>query len=420
MHVLNFKSYYAPEKAAGIALDKDTAEDLAKRGHTVHLWVPTPSRGVSQQDIDATPRVETSIDGRLIVKRYHMFKEKNSIAQKLIRYIFCSFVQVGKGLREKEIDLVFVGSTPPFQGLIAVLIKKLRKVPFVYNLQDIFPDSMVSAGMTSEDSIVCRIGNVVSNCIYKNANHIILISAAMKENLVRKGVDPSKISIVHNWIDVTREHPVPKEKNKLFDELGIPQYDFTVVYAGNLGFAQSVDIIVEAALRLKDEQGLGFVIFGNGALEDDLKQKVAESGLSNIIIKPLQPYERVSEVYSLGDACVVSCKRGTGANAVPSKTWSIMAAGRAVLASFDKDTLIEEIVSDAGCGLFSEADDAVAFANNILKLKSNAELCSQMGIASRKYIEDNLSREVCTKKICDIIETAFAKSIATDHSDTKG
>ena len=185
--------------------------------------------------------------------------------------------------------------------------------------------------------------------------------------------------------------------------MGIDRNKFIVVYAGNLGYAQGIDVILEAAKILDSDDRISFIIFGNGAIENEVKKKISEMKMQRVNLYPLQPYERVSEVYSMGDACIVACKRGTGGFAMPSKTWSIMGCGRAVLASFDTKSSLQKIVEGNNCGLFAEAGDARQLADSILTLADSPEITKEMGKNARAYIEQNLSRKTCTGKICKII-----------------
>lgn len=409
MNILEFKMYYEPEITSGIALDSDTAEDLAANGHTVMLFVPTPSRGITKEQAKAVLKCESKINDNLKIYRYAMYSERGGLVARSFRYLLCSIKQLWIGLTVKEVDLVFAGSTPPFQGIVCALIKKVRKLPFVFNCQDVFPDSMVSAGITTNKSLLYKIGYFISNATYRAADSIIVISKDMMDNLITKGVPSEKINVVYNWVDESVIHPIEAEDNRLYEELKIPQYPFTVVYAGNLGYAQALDVIIGAAKQLRNNSEIGFVIFGNGTKRADIEKEVKMGSLGNVSLYSLQPYERVSEVYSLGDACIVSCKTGTGANAVPSKTWSIMGSGRAVLASFDEGTLLERVLLENNCGLFSHAGNVEELVSNILYLSTHKKICAQMGANGRAFVENNLTRKKCTNNIKEIIEKAYLK-----------
>jgi glycosyltransferase involved in cell wall biosynthesis len=139
-------------------------------------------------------------------------------------------------------------------------------------------------------------------------------------------------------VDEKAVQPVEKSANPLFEEFGLSRDKFTVVYAGNLGNAQNIGIVLDGVARLPEVQ---FALFGTGGLESEIRTRIEMEGLTNVHLNPLQPVERVSYVYSLGDACIVSCKEGLGGSAMPSKSWSIMSCGRPVIASFDEGELKE-------------------------------------------------------------------------------
>ena len=194
-----------------------------------------------------------------------------------------------------------------------------------------------------------------------------------------KGVPEDKIEIVYNWVDEKAIRPVAKTDNPLFEEFNLSREAFTVVYAGNLGNAQNLGIILDASQNLPDVQ---FCIFGTGGLESDIRSRISNDNLQNVRLLPLQPYERVSYVYSLGDACVVSFNEGLGGSALPSKTWTIMSCGRPVIASFDEGELKETIEKNK-CGVFSHAGNVNEFVSAVNKLKENPKLCNEMGVNAR-------------------------------------
>ena len=198
--------------------------------------------------------------------------------------------------------------------------------------------------------------------------------------------------------------PVKEEDNDLFEEFGIRRDKFRVVYAGNLGNAQNIEIIVEAARRLKDNAQIEFVVFGKGGLENDIKQTKEKEHLDNLKILPLQPYDRVAKVYGLGHVCIVACKPGLGGAAMPSKTWSIMSSGRAVIANFDEGEL-KEILENNHCGAFTKAGDLEGFVSTIENLSQHPEQCAEMGANGRQFIMKNLTREVGTQKYVSVIKT---------------
>lgn len=245
----------------------------------------------------------------------------------------------------------------------------------------------------------------MSKVTLSNSDKIICISEDIKNNLVKeKGVPEDKIEVVYNWVDENAVVPVAKEDNPLFDEFGISRDKFHVVYAGNLGNAQNIDVIIDAANMLKEDNNVEFVIFGTGGLKDQFVAKVNDLKLDNVKFFPLQPMERVSQVYGLGDVCVVSCKPGLGGAAMPSKMLSIMSAGRAVVASFDKGELTY-ILENHKCGMYAPAGDADAFAELIKHLAQNREECKTMGENARKLILQKFTKAYGTSRYFEIIKS---------------
>ena len=403
MKLLLLPTYCYPEHAASDHLSKNRNDAFAAAGFKSIAYVPTPTRGVSDEVRSEykKKKVEYMYDGHLEIHRFAMFREGRNPMGRALRYSLCWIKQFNRGLLAKDIDVIFLVSTPPIQGMLGGILSRLKKVPFVYNLQDIFPDSLVGTGLAKKGGLLWKIGRVIEDFTYRNADKIIVISEDFKRNIMAKGVPEEKIEVIYNWADEQAVHPVADEANELIRELGFVKDRFTVVYAGNLGHAQNVDIIIDAAEILKNIQ---FVIFGSGGKEVELRAKVAEKSLENVKMFPLQPYERVSEVYSLGDACVVSCKPGLGGSAMPSKTWSIMSCGRPVVANFDEGDL-KNILESNECGAFSRAGDTEAFVATIKCMAEDLEECKRMGANARKFILENLTKEVGTQKYVDVIKS---------------
>ena len=364
------------------------------------------------------------LGGRLFVNRFSLYAEGKVPALRALRYGLCWIKQFNRGLFTKDIDCIYFASTPPIQGVMGGLLRNLKKVPFVYNLQDIFPDSLAGTGLAKKGGFLWKIGRVIENYTYRNADKIIVISEDFKQNIMAKGVPEEKIEVVYNWVDEKTVQPVKKEENPLFEEFGLSRDKFTIVYAGNLGNAQNISIIIDAAKQFNHNDNLNrsiqFVIFGTGGLEDELRREIEKEQLTNVRLLPLQPFERVSQVYSLGDACIVSCKAGLGGSAMPSKTWTIMSCGRPVVANFDEGELKESLEGNVNpnlnnnenrrpCGVFTKAGDLDEFVNAIKELAQNPGRCAEMGKNGRQFILDNLTREVGTRKYVDIIRSVVEK-----------
>lgn len=394
-------SYYLPETAASLYITDNIVHACADKGIEVDLYTPSPTRNVP--DGSVWEREERQMDGKLRIHRFHLYGEGKNPMLRALRYFLGEFILLHYCMWKKY-DVAFVDSTPPIQGLKMPLIKWLKRKPTIYNVQDIFPDSLVGTGLTHEGSLIWKIGRMVEKITYRYADKIIVISEDFKKNIMAKGVPEDKIVVIYNWVDQNKVVDVPREENKLFEIYGLDRSKFYITYNGNIGLTQNMDMLLEVAKELQEEyEDIHFVLVGNGAYLDEVKRKVADQQLENVHLLPFQPYEDISHVFSLGDASLVISKPGVGANSVPSKTWSIMSASRPVLANFDENEL-KTIIENNHCGIFTKAGDKDAFKESILTLYNHRELCKEYGHNGRKFVMDNLTREVGTQKYVDVIK----------------
>lgn len=404
MKVLLLSAYYEPEVAASLYLATNLNEDLANSGFDVEVYTPMPTRGVSDEIREKYKQKSTEIlcEGRLAIHRIRIPKESKGTIARAIRYIFLNILLFFKGLGT-EADIIFLYSTPPTQGLMGAWLKKIKKVPVIYDLQDIFPDSLINTGLTT-NRIILKIGKMMENYTYKNVSRIIVISEDFKKNLLSKGVLENKIDIVYNWVDENAVHPIERKDNILISRYKhLKQDNFYITYSGNIGHTQNMDMLVDVAEELVDYKNISIIIIGDGSYKQDLVRLIKEKKITNIIMLPFQPYEDISHVFSLGDVGLIISKANIGQNSVPSKTWSIMSAARPVLASFDIDSELCNIINRAHCGLCVPADNKEALKTAILELYNNRVRSKEIGENGRRYILDNLTREKGTSRIREII-----------------
>ena len=405
MKLLILSAYFYPEKTSSLHLNIDRFKYYAEKNVDMEMFVPFPTRGVDGKTKKEyrLKKIEKMYDGKLTVHRFSMYDEGEGTLGRFIRYFICNIIQFVKGLRTKGIDMVYCDSTPPTQGIAAALISKIRHIPFVYNLQDVFPDSLVNAGMTRKGSVIWKTGRAVENFTYKHADRIVVISEDIKKNILDKGVDESKIELIPNWTDTDGIRPVAKDENKLYCEFGIDPDKFTVVYAGNMGAAQGADIIISAAKELKNIQ---FAVFGGGAEYSAFKERAEKDELENVIVNPLLPSERVAEVYSVGDVALITCKKGTGIAGMPSKTWSIMSCNTPIVASFDVDSELADILKRSKTGICVPPQDVRSLVRVLDELSGNPKELEKYR-NGREYVTENASKDICTQKNLSVLEDAY-------------
>ncbi|WP_368196628.1 glycosyltransferase family 4 protein [Blautia wexlerae] len=410
MRLVYLVQYFFPEKASGLQLVEDLLEGFSEHGWQTDVFTPTPTRGVtSEQRREYThKRIEIKYDGNLTIHRMHLYREGKGFIGRAIRYILFSVECFWKAATVPA-DFIFTGSGPPTQGVVVGLAKKVSGKKVIYNLQDIFPDSLVTSGICSEGSFLMKMGHAMENFTYRNADHIITITDDMKNNIIKKGVPEDKITVVRNWIDTDKVKHISRLENSLFDELKLPRDKFYVVYAGNLGKVQGIEVILKAADLLRENKSIQFLIFGNGSEEENLKKLVVEYRLENISMYPLQPVDRVSDVYSMADVCVISCKPGTGGSGMPSKTWTIMAAGVPIVASFDMPSEMQRTIIEAKCGFCTKAGNGEELYKRVIQLYEDNKLKESFAENARRYAEGNVSKKKAVAEYIQAIECTINK-----------
>lgn len=400
MNILFLDAYYEPEKIAYTHLERDLIEGLISDGHKIKIICPTPTRGIDKKTREKFKNkvLEKKYNGSVIVNRFKAPQEGKNPIGRALRYFWCNLKTYQIALKSENIDVVFSNSTPPTQGAISGIVahklskKYHKKVPFIYNLQDIFPDSLVNSNLSKKGTVIWKIGRKLEDFTYRRTDKIILISQEFKKNVLAKGVSEKKVEVISNWIDLESVYPVKRKDNKLINEFGLNPEKFIVVYAGNFGAAQGADIVLKTAKQMSEYNEIQFVIFGGGSNFEDAKKEAED--LKNVFIHELMPQDRISEVYSLGNVALVTCKAGTGKAGMPSKIWSIMACNTSVIASFDTDSDLADVIFDAGAGICVEPENIEELKEAILKqYKSSKE-----NLDLRKYVENNASRERCVNR----------------------
>ena len=412
MNILFLDAYYEPETIAYTHLEKDLIEGLIADGHKIHIICPTPTRGISDEIREQYKKIksESKYDGSVIVERFWAPQEGKNPLIRAFRYFWCNLRTYQKAVKQRNIDSVFSNSTPPTQGALSGLVaKKLskkskKKVPFVYNLQDIFPDSLVNTGMAHKGGLLWKIGRKLEDFTYEHADRIVVISQGFKRNIMGKGVLEEKIDVISNWIDLDSVHPVERKDNTLISEFGLDPSKFIVVYAGNFGAAQGADIVLKAAKALVEEKDIQFVIFGGGPYFEDAKKEA--EGLENVFIHELMPQDRISEVYSLGDVALITCKAGTGKAGMPSKTWSIMACNTPIIASFDTDSDLADVIRDSGAGCCVEPENTEQLINRIVGAYREWKYGdAYISNGFRRYVMDHASRDACVQRYLNVMHS---------------
>ena len=393
MRLLVICPHYAPDVAPTGEVMTSIGTELIKRGHTLHIVTSLPWY--------EHHRVEPGWGGRLWrhettewgqVTRVHPFPtDKRNIPARALAFVGFTLLATWKailGKRPARPDAVLAMSPPLTLGAAGWVAARRWRVPFVFNIQDVFPDVAVEVGAISNPKVI-RVASWLERWSYKRADAVTVLSDDLQANLVRKLEghvdDPvDRVRVIPNFVDTERIRPRDPEEGDYRRENALVGKR-VVMYAGNVGFSQSLGLVLAAAKELSDRRDVVFVINGGGSARADLERDAA--GAPNIRFVDFQPKERLPEVLAAADIHVVPLKRGLAASSVPSKTYSIMASGRPLVASVDEGTEVARVVERAEAGIAVPPDDPAAFTAAVTKLLDAPEMASQMGRSARRFVE---------------------------------
>lgn len=270
-------------------------------------------------------------------------------------------------LMEKDIDVLFEDVC--YSSIWPVIAAKLKGVKVVAMLQDVWPDNAVQSNLISESSLIYKFFEVWQRIIYKKADRIICISDDMKDFIVSKGVDSTKIEVIYNWGYSDEIVDIAWEDNLFVKKYNLDKNKFYAVYAGNIGKMQNVEIVVKAAKELQDNKDIHFLIIGDGARREEIANMVKEYKLENVTMLPLQPSELAVHIYSAAGVNLIPLVKGGTKTAMPSKTGVVLSCGRAVIFTYGKGSTFAKYVENFKGGYSVEPDDYNELAKLILKIR---------------------------------------------------
>jgi len=340
-------------------------------------------------------------------------KGKNSLLR-IMAWAFFHIVSVIAGLMVVPRPAVILAPSPPLTiGLCAWLLGRLHRAPYIYNVQEIYPDIAIRLGAVRNRWIIDLLYRL-ERFVYLKASAVTVIALQMRERLLEKGVPSDKVQVIPNFVDVSDLVPMPKD-NDFSRKYGL--YDkFVVSYAGNMGPAQGLEHFIDAALLLRDKTDICFMMMGDGILREDLKKRVEQFNLANFVFLPYHPYSLMAQAYSSSDLCLVPQAAETGFEAVPSKVYRIMACARPVLAATDPKSDLARLVYDAGCGEVVSPGSAEALVDVIRRAHQSQETWRLMGLAGREHVIRHYARTNVTDQYYTLIDHLVSKSGRTSSN----
>ncbi len=400
MHILILNEYYPPDTSATAKMAALVAEALAQK-HRVTVVAGRPSYDPDESYPYALLRKDER-NGVTVERVGSTAFPRHKMRRRVSNYLTYLALAIPRALAIRA-DLILAMTDPPVAGIAGAFVARLKRRPFVYNIRDMYPDMALGGEIVGENGWV-RLWEKMHRRALRRAARVIVLGDDMRERILRKGVEPQRVVVIRDGTMIPETlaeqgHPVAQEIRS-----GFP---FVAIHAGNLGFYGAWETLLQAA-KLLERENIGLVFVGEGANRERLQQ--AAQGSSNVRFLPFRPVEEIPFVMAAGDVHIISVRRGLEGVVVPSKLYSVLAAGRPVLAVTPEESDAVRIVREARCGLAADPDDPAAVAAALRMLRDNPRELTDMGQrardAAKKYVRVNE-----LKRFVEVIEEAASRSI---------
>jgi colanic acid biosynthesis glycosyl transferase WcaI len=410
-NVLILSLVFPPDGVSTAQIMGELGADLSSRGHRVTVLTTSPHYN---RDPEAEARQPIRNYWGPILRKseykgmqvYHacMPRKGKSIVLRLLAWGGFHKISILAGMTIVPRPDVILAPSPPLTiGVCAWILSKFHRAPYIYNVQEVYPDIAVNLGALRNRWLI-GVLHSLERFVYRKAGKITVIAPRMLQRLIEKGVPPGKLKLVPNFVDIGDLSPLPKDND--FSRRHDLRDKFVVSYAGNMGPAQDLESFIDAAALLQDETRIHFLLTGDGILREALAARVRVLGLRNFTVLPYQPYSLIPQIYAASDLCLVPQAVETGCDAIPSKVYRIMACARPVLASTEPDSDLAHLVRDAGCGSTVLPGSQEALAGVVREAFRDRTRWREMGESGRVHVVENYSRETVTGRYHDLIREA--------------
>ena len=403
MHILFLSHYFPPEVNAPAVRTYEHCKRWAAAGHkvTVITCAPNCPDGVIYKGYKNRWRRKETVDGIKVVRVWTYLAPNKGFLKRTANYLSYMVSATLAAMTIRRVDVLVATSPQFFCGWTGVLCKRLKRRPFVLEIRDIWPESIVTVG-AMKNSMVIRFLELLEKKMYRAADHIVTVGEGYKQRICMRGVDPAKVSVVLNGVDVNEFKPIAASGpiKKEFRSQG----KFVCSYIGTVGMAHGLEVVLDTAERYLKEgkPDIVFWIVGDGAHREKLEASAQERNLTNVFFTGKLARERMPEIISACDACLVHL-RGTDlfGSVIPSKIFELMAMNVPIIMGVRGQAL--EFVLEAGAGVAMEPDSAESLAECVEIVRTK----DRQAFLGREYVAKNFDRGVLAQKMLEILKNTF-------------
>ena len=391
--ILFLCQFFYPEYVSSATLPFDTAVALKQAGFSVDALCGYPKEYATQQNI---PTKET-VDGIHIHRLKYLQLGRKSFVSRLINYFSFTLMVVLHLLKLARYKAVVVYSNPPILPWVASWAKKLFGTKLVFVTYDLYPEIGVRTGALREGNFICRLMDHINKCVYRRADAVVALSSEMREFILEnREIGAERVHVIPNWYEDKGALNRNAESNPFGEE---SHGRFVVSYFGNMGTAQDMQTICDAAHILKDNPEVFFLFAGHGNKLDTVRQQLAD--VRNCKICDFLHGEEFQNALRISDCALVSLEKGLSGLAVPSKTYSYMMHGIPLLAIMDEGDIVADI--EQGAGAWVRNGESEKLASLIRELAAEPLKMDQMRQTCRRLYLEKYTTEICTGKYVSLL-----------------
>lgn len=394
MRILILTEAFPPETKSASTLFFELAESLVNDGNEVEVITRHPRYNVAEGTKLSSLPAEEHLSGIKVYRRQVPSLARDIPLVRGLEHFIIAWLFFWKGLWVDKFDALLIYSPPLPLGVAGILLGKLKKKPVVVNIQDLYPQTVIDLKLLTNPFLI-KVSRWMESFIYRKADRLTVHSEGNRQYLIGKNARAEKVKVVPNWVDTEAIKPGPRSND--FSRKYQLDGNYVISFAGVMGFAQGLEVVIEAADILKDKKDIIFVLVGDGIKRPELEKLAQGMGLKNILFVPTQPFNIYPQILQASDICLATLGRELMTPVVPGKMLSIMAAGRPVLASLPLNGDAPKIIEESQCGIAVEASNPEMLAQAILKLYNNRLLAEGMGRRGREAAEKYFSRKSCVK-----------------------
>lgn len=401
---------FPPDNVSTARIMADLAVDLRSAGHTIRILTTTPHYNDDPEAIGRQPLrahlgwlIQKSTYEGIPVYHVWMPRKGRSKLLRIVAWFGFHAASTAYGMTCRFRPQVVLTPSPPLTiGVSAWALGCRYRVPFIYNVQEIYPDVAIHLGALKNRFLI-RIMLIIERFVYARATALTTISEGMKQRLLNKGIPPEKVHLIPNFVDVTEFTPLSKD-NEFSRAHGLHD-KFVVSYAGNMGKPQRLETLLEAARLLRADPGIHFLLLGGGSEWEPLQQLAAELQLGNLTLLPAQPYSAMPQIYAASDLSFVPQAIGTHSDGIPSKVYRILSCGRVVLVMSDPDSDLARVAKESGAGIVTPPGDAAALAQAIRVAAGDANRLHECAEKGRAFVVEFYGRTSVSNRYINLIES---------------